>query len=390
MSKHLLGSILVGATALLLILAAGIYLTLPSSDVGSLNFEAGDLTVEIGKGVGTAKAPVVELDENGRAALAIPVSGTVLEDYPVLDLQFSSLPADASVYLVWQAEGRSMTHVSAPRSPGNRVSLSMSGQESWQGGARSVAILVAGQPGASWSVAWVTLKPGSLSTQLGVLLQEWLSFSPWDQRSINVNTGTRTPLALLLPVPVVFLLLTLSVAVYVVRGWMGSRAPSFQWRVVGGIALACWLGIDLMWQARLAWRVSDSVQRFGALDQKEKYHATDDAQLVAFARKVSALAGPSDSRVFVTSENDYLGMRLAYHIYPVNAYWRRRNATLPIEGSVQPGDYLVVLDDPLAIYDPTERMLVLAGEDRLPVSPVLDENADESLIAEFGRLYQVR
>ena len=44
------------------------------------------------------------------------------------------------------------------------------------------------------------------------------------------------------------------------------------------------------------------------------------------------------SRVFVASEDIYLGMRAAYYLYPLNVFWQLEDPEMPANKYMRPGD----------------------------------------------------
>ena len=88
------------------------------------------------------------------------------------------------------------------------------------------------------------------------------------------------------------------------------------------IFLACWLVLDLVWQNRLLRQVAHSHFTFAGLSNEEKLAAGPDAKLYRSIAAVKAHINEPDARVMVATSDLYAGMRAAYFLYPLNAYWR--------------------------------------------------------------------
>ena len=153
----------------------------------------------------------------------------------------------------------------------------------------------------------------------------------------------------------------------------------FDWRVVAAIFLTCWISLDLIWQGRLLRQLGATYETFYG---KDKLSVGPDAKLVEFIVEIKQELEPENSRVFVSSTDDYLGMRGAYYLYPRNVFWQRYGGELPHHKYFHSGDYIVLIQPTGIRFDPLTKKLLIPKRKSLSVEPVVSRR--------MGSLFRVQ
>lgn len=381
--------LLVGTVLTVFSVAVFLFLRFPADSTEKLDFLPGQLRLEIGDAVDTPDGQIFRLDDTGRGAIALPAQGLELKDYPLLQLQFAKLPEGASVNLVWQSLGTPMTHVALPKTDQSTKYVSMLRKKNWRGEVQTVAILIVGKAGELWSLDRVTMQPTTFAAQFAWIVHEWLVPSRWMQNSINLNTGTQSRQALLYPVPVfVFLLIFCSLAYVIFSRVVFRSTPRLS--VIGGLFLLVWVLNDLLWQQRLAWRVVDTFDRYWGLSEAEKLNVSPDVDLVSLSEAIAATLVDASSRVFIVSDDEYVGLRMAYYLYPLNIYYRRKMQYEAISQYVTPGDHLLILGRPQVSFDPKTGELTLPEGRSLSVSPLTVFQDQPMVLDGTARIFEAK
>lgn len=174
-----------------------------------------------------------------------------------------------------------------------------------------------------------------VTQRLAAMWRAWLAPQPWNQGSINVHGAGAQPGKRLTPV-VLLGVLTLLLGLPGYWRW-GSRFL-LAWMLVA------WLLLDLVWQRQLLWRGQDTREQFAGLPAADRPAQGDDSFFWAVSQKTKAQLPAAGARVFVASANDFVGMRMAYYLYPLNVYWRRGGPELPGPSQFRTGDYILLVE----------------------------------------------
>lgn len=367
---------------------------------------AGLLLVDMGSWRAASPVDSILLDENtarvnnkpaqlngGALTLTFPKSGTL-----GVGLRFAQ-PIKAANYrylhLSLQQEGGSGYVAIAPRPADpeanrpafytlenrHRGSLWINTAElpGWTGELKDVYLSLFGKPGQQVVVDDFSLHAPSPTRRFAALYDDWTFYEPWDRAAMNTHTGV-TRVASFYPLILAAGWLLLSVGCYTLYVLAGRGSRAFDWQATGLIFLACWLAIDATWQQRLLYQVLDTREQFSGLSSDEKLRVGPDAKIVAFVEQLREHI-PPESRVFVTSDDDYEALRTAYYLYPLNVYWRMRLG-LPTSNYIKSGDFITVMNSPEVRYNKRKGILIIPSTGRLPADRVVDER--------FGELYRVR
>jgi len=204
--------------------------------------------------------------------------------------------------------------------------------------------------------------------------EQWLTFREWTLASINFyRVPSEWP-----PVPILMALLLVILLVLAALRVSGRLNSQRFWAAAGLSALAAWLPLDALWQLQLGRQALSTWNNYAGLSVEDRLTLSDGAYY-SLGRDFGAKIEPR-SRVFVSSDSDFGGMRIAFHLYPHNVYWKRHEPTPPM--MLNRGDYIVIMRPSSAQFFRNENQL--RYEDRAPitVTPV----AYDSL----GGLFRVR
>lgn len=374
-------SMLAGLAALL----AGIYLTLPeSTEHPAIKWNAATALVEVGTGTQLGQKLRLQLSSSGRGILALPVPHTPASAISFLHLGFTSVPQDASILILWRtAQTGKQVHVyELKEHPGTALWIATKALAHWTGDITSLGVAVTGQPGAAVTFSEIALLPASLPVQLRSIYGSWTSFTPWRHSSVNTYTGIDSTGVAFYPVAGMAVLLGLSVLAYLLILMQSWAKLNFNWRTVAAMFLTCWIGLDLIWQHKLFRQLTQTYSTFYGRDNQAKLSVGVDGELVEFMTEVKKELDSPDSRIFVSSSNDYTGMRGAYYLYPFNVFWERKGPELPQNKFVRSGDYIVVVKPTNANFDAVTGRLLFQHDSSLSVEPVFSQP--------IGSLYQVK
>jgi hypothetical protein len=377
-------SMLTGLVALL----AGIYLTHVVPDTAAqhpaVKWNATTARVETGTGTRTDRNLRLQLNASGRGIIALPVPRAAASAFTFLHLGFTHAPRDFSILILWRtAQTGAQVHVyELQDNPGTSLWLDTKKLERWSGDITSLGVVVTGRPGAAVTFRDVSLMPASLHNLMQSIYSDWTAFRPWHHSSINTHKGIGPKSPSFYPVAVAAAFLAMCIMAYVLILFLPGTKTSFDWRVVAAMFLICWLGLDLMWQGKLFRQLALTHETFAGRDSQDKLAAGIDGELVKFMAEVKQKLDATDSRIFVSSSDDYLGMRGAYYLYPFNAYWERHGPELPQNKYVHSGDYIVVVEPADTSFDAVTGKLLSQQGTSLSVEPILSQL--------MGSLYRVK
>ena len=326
----------------------------------------------------------MELNGEGRALLALPVSRFSSVDYPYLHLRFSQVPEYDSLQILWSASPSGERAMAFDvTGPADRdLWLDTRKMPGWVGEIALVGVLVKGKPGSRVPLETFKLLPANPTSQLRATLEDWTAFSSWQGHAINLYPGVQARNALLFPAPALAVFLALSLLCYGVLLLVFRRALQFDWRVIATVFLVGWFVLDVLWQGRLWQQVQATYSLFGGKTTGEQLAVGPDAELVRFLGEVEAALEGETSRIFVASADEYKGMRAAYYLLPRNTFWRRKKSWLPRSKQMDKGDYVLLMQPTRTRFDPAKGVLVTKRKKRIKVEPVLS--------TETGSLFRVR
>ena len=337
-----------------------------------------------GNGTITTEGLELELGEAGRAVFALPIPQLDSDKYPSLHLGFADRPVNINLLVLWRtaATGEEVHVYRVPVDLRKSQWLATREMPGWTGSITSLGLVIIGPPGERITLTDASVFPASLMQQLKTLASDWTKFAAWQHHSINFHSGVSSNASSVYPVPVAIAILALGLIFYRLLLLVLGPTASFDWRVVAGIFLTCWISLDLLWQGKLLTQLGKTYDTFYGRDTPEQLAVGPDAELISFVAGINQQLASTDARIFVSSADDYLGMRGAYYLYPGNVYWKRHGQELPNLKYLHSGDYVVVIEPADTRFDSLTQNLLIPGNRSLGVEPLLSHP--------MGKLFRVK
>ncbi|MBT4519510.1 MAG: hypothetical protein HOC23_05850 [Halieaceae bacterium] len=342
------------------------------------------LSVVVGSRLPTKDGIRVKLDAVGRAVLISSPSNMVLSDYAQIHLRFLDDSLHSSVALIWKTtKGGNRIFSLDHYTPVQRsIWIPTSNVPAWKGTALELGIVLDGRPGDELTLAGFSAPSPSFSNHLKSVYFQWTSYSSWDMTSSNHYQGIAATNATPKPVPVFAALLALSLLSYAGLLFTGRAHKRFDLRVVAVLTVACWLGLDALWQTRLLHKLHNTHASFSGLKSTEKLAAAaPSGEIYSFIQKVKHHTNSPQYRFFLGSRGDYEGMRGAYYLYPYNVLWRRYGPELPDKAIFRRDDRIVLLNPSEIRFNKETGAMILPNQDQLPVEVLM--------VDDIGSLYRV-
>ena len=284
----------------------------------------------------------LELAEVGVAVVTLLTTGIDAQDYPYLHLSIESPPQDLNAVMSLLKGGKATHQYTLEAQPLTDLWIATRELKGWNGSVEAIKIIFMSEETSALTVSDISLHPTSATLQLRSILSDLGSFAPWKRAQMNTHTGA-AKVASFYPVPLVVTLMLLSFLAYGLLVILSGGRLVFSWTVPAMIFLACWLVLDLVWQNRLLRQLEHSHSTFAGLSTEEKLAAGPDAGLYRSIATVKTHINEPDARVMVATSDLYAGMRAAYFLYPLNAYWRLERPEIPDEQYLRKGDYILLL-----------------------------------------------
>ena len=291
---------------------------------------------------GVLDLKLTEVGAGGVGLVTLLTTGIDAQDYPYLHLSVQDPPLDLIARVSFVKGGKTAAQYFLEDRPLTDLSIAMHEFNEWDGAIEDITVLLMSKEASALTVTDISLHPASATLQLRSILSDLGSFAPWKRAQMNTHTGA-AKVASFYPVPLVVTLMLLSFVAYGVVVILSRGRPAFSWTVPAMIFLACWLVLDLVWQNRLLRQVAHSHFTFAGLSTEEKLAAGPDAKLYRSIAAVKAHINEPDARVMVATSDLYAGMRAAYFLYPLNAYWRLERPEIPDAQYLRKGDYILLL-----------------------------------------------
>lgn len=304
------------------------------------------------------------LAEPGVALASLSPPAFRAEDYPVVRWFISGAKPGAKVEFMWRTE-ENPTRVFARQLEwtGNSVApLHMARDANWRGQVMGLALMVRAPLDAPLVIEAVKVEPFS---PLGIVGREWFGTEPWLGTSINFMGGNETR-QWLAPLPFVAVALGLALLGYGLLAWRKILVPDN--RVVWVLVFLAWFALDTRWQLDLWHKLGLTQQRYAGKSWEEKHLAAEDGGLFDLMQQIKAKLPSTATRIFLFSDDEYLGGRGAYHLYPFNV---RNGRDLIPAGQFKAGDFIVILGKDDVGFDPAHHLLTWAPQQQLAADLLL-------------------
>ena len=284
----------------------------------------------------------LELTGLGVAVVSLLTAGLDAQDYPYLHLSVEDPPPDLVAVVSLRKDGKMAYEYTLEEQPLTDLWIAMNEFKGWNGSIEAITLVLVSEEASTLTVTDMSLHPASAALQLRSILSDLGSFVPWKRAQMNTHSGV-AKVASFYPVPLVVTLMLLSFLAYGLLVILSRGRMAFSWTVPAMIFLACWLVLDLVWQNRLLRQITHSHFTFAGLSTEEKLAAGPDAKLYRSIAAVKAHIKEPDARVMIATSDLYAGMRAAYFLYPLNAFWRLERPEIPDRQYLRKGDYILLL-----------------------------------------------
>lgn len=346
------------------------------SNAEALGWNGESLSLVKGQGHGgQGRLTINGLTEPGVALASLPQSVFRADDYPVVRWSISGANPKAKMEFMWRTtENPNRVFARQLEWVGNSVApLHMAGDTNWRGEIMGLMLMAHPPLDAPLIIEAVKLEP---FFPLGALWREWFGAEPWLGTSINFVSGNidRQWFA---PLPFVAAALGLSLLVYWLLVWRNRLVPDS--RMLWALVFIAWFALDMRWQLDLWHKLGLTQQRYAGKPWEAKHLAAEDGALFGLMQQIKAMLPPTQPRVFLFADDEYIRGRAAYHLYPFNVLNGRD--LLPA-GQFKSGDFIVILGKDEVEFDPAQHLLKWRAGQQL--------RADLLLLAENNVLLKVR
>lgn len=344
------------------------------SGAGTLTWKGEALTLAKGRGYSIQGGLRIDgLAEPGVALATLSPPAFRAEDYPAVRWSISSARPEAKVEFLWRTtENPERVFARELEWVGNSVApLHMAGDANWRGQVVELMLIAHAPLGAPLSVEAVKFE-----SPLGIVWREWFGAEPWLGTSINF-VGGAIARQWLAPLPFVVIALGLALLGYAVLVWRKILAADI--RILWALVFMAWFALDMRWQLDLWHKLGLTQQRYAGKSWEEKHLAAEDGALFGLMQQIKAMLPPTQPRVFLFADAEYIRGRGAYHLYPFNVLNGRD--LLPA-GQFKSGDFIVILGKDEVEFDSAQNLLKWGAGQQL--------SADLLLLAENNVLLKVR
>lgn len=325
----------------------------------------------IGQGDYGAEGWRLRPDAEGKIYLTLDLDEVGIAETDLADFHFLRYLVDsggaAQTYLLWRTEeqGEQLFQYRLPSSAVRRASRlqDMQGKPHWDGRATMIGVGIFSPGGQEVLLRQFTLNRPGLSFQAGELINQWAGHRPRKPVDINLYPGTLEFRKGPLPVLVFAVLFGAALLLHLLASLLARRDSLLDWRVVGVLALLCWIGLDLLWQTRLGRQALVTLEQ-RELTVTERVLASSDGPIFQMVENLRPFISDDHARVMLLSEADEAGMLAAYYLSPLNTFWPKKGEHLRNPERVQSGDYLLVIWPSRASFDTRRGVLDLVGSGR--------------------------
>ena len=314
------------------------------------------------------------LNSAGEGLVYLPTATLNTQDFSFIHLALEAFAHDVTVAIVWNsALNPDDTHAYTLESQA-QDSLWLATEElrGWNGEIDTLGLHFSGRAGDTVLINDFSAFPSSATRQLLAISSDLTSYAPWNSAAMNTYTGAFN-ITTFYPTILAVAFLLLSILAYGLLLLLFRTKLKFNPAVIALIFFGSWIILDMYWQNRLLHQLVDTHRQFTGKTTEEKLAVGPDAKMYKFVSQVRPLLRSPDSRVFVTSTDNYTGMRAAYYFLPSNVYWSLYGPPLPAKKELRSGDYIVLMQPTLFTFDPVQNRVVAPKRQPLNVEPVFSD-----------------
>jgi hypothetical protein len=330
------------------------------SSVPTQRFIGAQMTLSRGSGrVDGTRFVVQATDAAGLAIVSLDTPALRASDYRRMRWTLSGTQADVALATLWRTDSATGKSNNAPLESSNEgaQALLTPGEHNWIGQIEGIALAVRGTLRQPLIIESVSVDPMGAADVVADRMRDWFAFTPWSGLSINAALGGPLEQPVWLPLAAAIVALTAIALCVAWRRWRKAVAyPQFPLTLIAIVA-AAWITLDARWLWARLQQTEATAAIFSGKSSREKHIADLDGYVYAFAEQVRARLPKTPARIYVAADDHYFGARLAYHLYPHNAYFDHGSAKLPPSERCKPGEYIVVFRRHGVQYDLARQML---------------------------------
>ena len=314
-----------------------------------------NLTRGVGASDGT-RFVVRATDPSGLAVITIDTPTVIAEDYRRIRWKVVSVDPTATLVTAWRSPSAAGKTLVAPvEQYGGDFYIAYPRAPDWSGRIEGIALTIRGTLRQPLFVEEVTIDPMDASDIASDRMHDWFGFRYWNGLSINSAIGGPLEQPVFLPVTASLVALT-AIAILLLRWRKRMSRPSQRLAIVMIVGIT-WLVLDGRWLWLRMQQTQETGSTFSGKTPHDKHLADIDSYLYAFSEQVLARLPKTPARVYVSSDDQYFGGRVAYHLYPHNAFMNRAHGAVPPPDRVKPGEYVVFFRRRSVQYDAANKTL---------------------------------
>ena len=320
-------------------------------------FSGAQMTITRGSGFSDGTNFIINAtDPTGLAIVTIDTPTVHANDYRRIRWKALSIDPEVTLTALWRSDAAPGRINSAPLVPyGNDVVLALPQAPDWSGRIEGIALTINGTLRQPIFIQEARIEPIDMRTVVSDRLHDWFHFIHWSGLSINTAIGGPLEQPVWLTVAAAAVVLT---AVGLCFAWGRRRLSATALSLaVAAIIATGWLALDVRWLWSRLQQTQATAATYAGKSLREKHLSDIDGYVYAFAEQVILRLPSTPSRVFVGADDHYFGGRLAYQLYPHNAYMNHDTGALPPVERCKPGDFVVIFRRKGVVYDPVNRML---------------------------------
>ena len=335
-------------------------------------YGGGQMSITRGSGfTDGARFIVHATDASGVAVVTIDTPNLNASEYRRIRWHLTSVDPEVTIAVLWRSDSppeRTSTTALEPYSDITYVALPQ--QPDWSGHIKGIALTIHGTLRQPMFIEYVTIDPVDAREVIRDRLRDWFEFRYWNGLSINTATGGPLEQPVWLPIAAAIVALT-AIGWITVGGRKRMSVRSLRIAIALIVAIT-WLVLDARWLWSRYQQTKATAATFAGKTSREKHVADIDGYLYSFAEQVRArLPLPkvpaAPLRIYIAADDHYFGARLAYHLYPHNAFMNYDSGALPSPERCKPGEYIVVFRRHGVQYDPEKKTLTWDQHTPVPV-----------------------